>query len=129
MLLKCSVFSGMTQKFNFIDNYIQFLTRLSWPALVAVMQKLVEVGMTGDAKEKERARDAEALQSQIFNTKFVVNLSCLTDVYNTFGFGVNCLQVRSAVSLQVLVFIHHSGRELSSLRQARLIQARCLGPI
>lgn len=129
MLLKCSVFSGMTQKFNFIDNYIQFLTRLSWPALVAVMQKLVEVGMTGDAKEKERARDAEALQSQIFNTKFVVNLSFLTDVYNTFGFGVNCLQVRSAVSLQVLVFIHHSGRELSSLRQARLIQARCLGPI
>ena len=129
MLLKCSVFSGMTQKFNFIDNYIQFLTRLSWPALVAVMQKLVEVGMTGDAKEKERARDAEALQSQIFNTKFVVNLSYLTDVYNTFGFGVNCLQVRSAVSLRVLVFIHHSGRELSSLRQARLIQARCLGPI
>ena len=129
MLLKCSVFSGMTQKFNFIDNYIQFLTRLSWPALVAVMQKLVEVGMTGDAKEKERARDAEALQSQIFNTKFVVNLIYLTDVYNTFGFGVNCLQVRSAVSLQVLVFIHHSGRELSSLRQARLIQARCLGPI
>ena len=104
MLLRCSVFSGMTQKFNFIDYYIQFLTRLSWPALVAVMQKLVEVGMTGDAKEKERARDAEALQSQIFNTKFVVNLSFLTDVYNTFGFGVNCLQVRSAVSLSSFSF-------------------------
>ena len=60
------------------------------------MQKLIEVGMTGDANEKEKARDAEALQGQIFNIKFVVSLSFLTDVYNTFGFGVNCLQVRSA---------------------------------
>ena len=66
------------------------------PTLVTVMQKLIEVGMTGDANEKEKARDAEALQGQIFNIKFVVSLSFLTDVYNTFGFGVNCLQVRSA---------------------------------
>ena len=69
------------------------------------MQKLIEVGMTGDANEKEKARDAEALQGQIFNTKFVVSLSFLTDVYNTFGFGVNCLQVRSAEGFSLFKFI------------------------
>ena len=63
--------------------------RESWPALVAVMQKVVEIGIHGTSKQKERAKEAEALQGLIFN----IMLSYLTDVYNTFGFGVNCLQV------------------------------------
>ena len=46
------------------------------------MQKLVEIGIDGTAKQKERARDAEALQGQIFNTRFTLRLSFLTDVYN-----------------------------------------------
>ena len=59
------------------------------------MQKLVAMGMKegATAKQKERAKEAEALQGLIFNTRFAVKLSLLTDVYNTFGFGVNCLQV------------------------------------
>ena len=71
------------------------LRRESWPALVAVMQKVVEIGMNGTAtaNQKERAKEAEALQGLIFNIRFVIMLSYLTDVYNTFGFGVNCLQV------------------------------------
>ena len=36
------------------------------------MQKLVEIGIDGTAKQKERARDAEALQGQIFNTRFTL---------------------------------------------------------
>ena len=57
------------------------------------MQKVVEMGIHGTAKQKERAKEAEALQGLIFNIRFVILLSYLTDVYNTFGFGVNCLQV------------------------------------
>lgn len=57
------------------------------------MEIVKRKGMNGDAKEKERAREADALQGEIFNTKFVITLSLLTDVYNTFGFGVNCVQV------------------------------------
>ena len=33
------------------------------------------------------------MQGLIFNIRFVIMLSYLTDVNNTFGFGVNCLQV------------------------------------
>ena len=76
-----------------IDLKLIFNSRESWPALVIVMQKLVELGIDGTAKQKERARDAEALQGNIFNTRFTLRLSFLTYVYNTFGFGVNCLQV------------------------------------
>ena len=57
------------------------------------MQKLVEIGIDGTSNQKERAKEAEALQGLIFNTRFAVRLSFLTDVYNTFGFGVNSLQV------------------------------------
>ena len=33
------------------------------------MQKLVEMGIDGTAKQKERAKDAENLQGKIFNTR------------------------------------------------------------
>jgi hypothetical protein len=64
------------------------------------MQKLVEIGIDGTAKQKERARDAEALQGQIFNTRFTLRLSFLTDVYSAYGFGVNCLQVVNSLPFE-----------------------------
>ena len=85
-----------------IDLKLVFNSRESWPALVSVMQKLVELGIDGTAKQKERARDAEALQGNIFNTRFTLRLSFLTDVYNTFGFGVNCLQVVNSLPFDKL---------------------------
>ena len=75
-----------------------FKSRLSWPALVGVMQKLVGIGLDGTAKQKERAKEAEALQGKIFNTRFALRLSFLTDVYSTFGFGVNSLQVVNSLA-------------------------------
>ena len=62
------------------------------------MQKLVEIGVNGTAQQKERAKEAEALQGQIFNSRFALRLSFLTDVYNTFGFGVNSLQVVNSLA-------------------------------
>ena len=66
------------------------------------MQKLVEMGIDGTAKQKERAKDAENLQGKIFNTRFTLRLSFLTDVYNTYGFGVNCLQVVNSLPFDKL---------------------------
>jgi hypothetical protein len=66
------------------------------------MQKLVEMGIDGTSKQKERAKDAENLQGKIFNTRFTLRLSYLTDVYNTYGFGVNCLQVVNSLPFDKL---------------------------
>ena len=61
--------------------------------MVRVMEELKVRGLNGTQREKDRGMEAEALQGEIFNTSFVVRLSYLTDVYDVFGYGVNCLQV------------------------------------
>jgi hypothetical protein len=47
------------------------------------MQKLVEMGIDGTAKQKERAKDAENLQGKIFNTRFTLTSGSLFSQMST----------------------------------------------
>lgn len=57
------------------------------------MEAIKENGYQGSSREREKAKEVDALQGEIFCVRFAVQLSFLIDVYKVFRFGINILQV------------------------------------
>ena len=49
--------------------------------------------MKGTSEDRKKAKDIAAIQGQIFNLKFVIELSGSCEIYKGFGHAINILQI------------------------------------
>ena len=76
-------------------NYVRLVYgsfREDYPGLVRTFKEVVERLVNGSSEDRKRAKDIASIQGQIFNLKFVIELSGSCDIYNRFGHGINTLQ-------------------------------------
>ena len=70
--------------------------RKDYPALFSTLEE-TQMHNSGarDAKSRQTAADAAQLKNKIANKMFVLTLSGVCDIYDTFGHGINILQIVS----------------------------------
>ena len=77
-------------------NYVRLVYcsfREDYPGIVRTFSEVVEKLRGGTSQDKVKAKDISRIQNEVFNLKFMVQLSGSCDVYNRFGMIVNLLQI------------------------------------
>eukprot|EP00112_Aurelia_sp_Birch-Aquarium-sp1_P013876 Seg2973.2 transcript_id=Seg2973.2/GoldUCD/mRNA.D3Y31 product="hypothetical protein" protein_id=Seg2973.2/GoldUCD/D3Y31 len=67
--------------------------RKDFPGLIMTLEETQLEKAGGDARDRQKANDAAGIMNQLANRKMVLRLSGMCDVYETFGHGVNVLQI------------------------------------
>ena len=76
-------------------NYVRLVYgsfREDYPGLVRTFNEVKDSLKLGSSEDRQKAKEISALQGQILNLKFVLELSGSCDIYNRFGHGINILQ-------------------------------------
>jgi hypothetical protein len=70
--------------------------RKDYPALFSTLEETQMNNFdASDAKSRQTASDAAQLKNKLANKKFALTLSGICDIYDTFGHGINILQIVS----------------------------------
>ena len=67
--------------------------RKHYPGLIMTLEEMQLEKAGGDARDQQKAKDAAGVMNQLANRKMVLRPSGMCDIYETFGHGVNVLQI------------------------------------
>jgi hypothetical protein len=96
-----------TPKFNCdtrFENYIYQLYkefRERYPLLLEVLESTKEEFRQGLSTERKKADTADEIQGRMYNSKFNLTLSGMTDVYKPYSTGIKVLQTKHSPNCQV----------------------------
>ena len=89
--LKTPKFNSDTRFENYIYQlYLEFRER--YPLLLEVLESTKEEFRLGISTERKKADTADEIQGRMYNSKFNLTLSGMTDVYKPYSIGIQILQ-------------------------------------
>ena len=92
---------SMTRFANFLYLIYKHL-RASYAGLIKTLDEVKELYHDStDAKQRERAMNADTLEGTIYTVKWSLSLSVNCDIYQVYGIGVDILQVKFNLSLKI----------------------------
>jgi hypothetical protein len=96
--------------------------RKDYPALFSTLEE-TQMNNFGarDAKSRKTASDATQLKNKLANKKFVLTLSGVCDIYDTFGHGIDILQIVSILPHEQFDKLHEVCIE-KLLQMSKVIQ-------
>ena len=97
----------------------------NFPSIVKHLEDKFSRNKDGDSKARDKANKASVLLGRLLNAQSVLEIACLSDIYNHYGKVINCCQILNILPHERLSLIDSAISDFSDLTNTYANHSQC----